>query len=148
MKPWVLGPHHFTRHSFCDVDSKNNNKKPWVLTPRVYNSIWISWTFIITALILFWVVKVTIEFSKIERLIIQIIQALNDAADAWDIAVDYSKLHVKEVLAMRDAVYKDLDILAKSVERFCGFLVVFSGVLALVSTMISRHGLNYFVKVQ
>lgn len=140
-KPWPLSLIPETREtsslifasSLCNVDGKNKSKLARILTPMVYNSIWISWTSITLASMLYWSISLGMVFFDLQLKTADLIGLLEHAAKSWDRYHDFSKIGFQTMFNERDAIFVGLSNARRTIIGWSINLIVLAAALSIVS---------------
>ncbi|EGG01884.1 uncharacterized protein MELLADRAFT_72859 [Melampsora larici-populina 98AG31] len=83
----------------CDVEGTKNKKYSRILTPMVYNSIWISWSLVAIAVPSYWTVHSIRQLTEVERHLHQVLPLLEQASLSWDAHHDFGILAHSELVS-------------------------------------------------
>ncbi|KAH9814996.1 hypothetical protein DFH28DRAFT_970059 [Melampsora americana] len=91
----------------CDVGGTKNRKFSKLMTPIVYNAIWISWTVIAFGIILYWSVMAVSVLTRLEDRLQRFFRMLDDAAISWDTHHDFSNIPLTAICADALSLFHD-----------------------------------------
>ncbi|KAG0149430.1 hypothetical protein CROQUDRAFT_74304 [Cronartium quercuum f. sp. fusiforme G11] len=94
---------------FCEVELTKKRRPFWILTPRVYNTLWISWMVLVTLMIIYFSMKSFYYFEEMKKMITVLLKMSEQAAKILDVDLNYSHIPLTQLLARRDAVFRVLD---------------------------------------
>ncbi|KAG0142471.1 hypothetical protein CROQUDRAFT_662479 [Cronartium quercuum f. sp. fusiforme G11] len=105
----AMMPHGmFIAFCLCNLDGSNNKRSSRILTPFIYNFVWISWSIIVISLTTFWAVATVRLQSKMDSLAQHLLSLLKESTISWDAHQDFSRIPLKAILADRDDMIQNM----------------------------------------
>lgn len=84
----------------CDVAGQKNSRLSRLLTPSLYNSLWISGTVFVIIVHAYWAIRTTLLFSQLESSIVHTLKLLKRAVKLWDLNHNLSRIPVATILVL------------------------------------------------
>ncbi|KAH9808193.1 hypothetical protein DFH28DRAFT_997921 [Melampsora americana] len=103
----VLASWSLCHACLCDVEGKKTNKLSRILTPNLYNSIWISWTILAISLTAYWTIRAVMILSKFKSLALDLFTSLEKAAEIYETRQSFD-YHLATIFAKRDSVVQEV----------------------------------------
>ncbi|KAH9819987.1 hypothetical protein DFH28DRAFT_885410 [Melampsora americana] len=114
-----------------DVDGTKNKKYSRILTPIVYNSIWITWSLFAIGIISYWAVRSLKDTNDLQKNLHHILALLRKASGSWDLHHDFGKVPIKTILNYMVILFKNWSQIDSTLVRWATVWASLAGALAL-----------------
>ncbi|KAH9820766.1 hypothetical protein DFH28DRAFT_634886 [Melampsora americana] len=121
-----------------DVDGKDKGKLARILTPMVYNSIWMSWTLITIGSMLYWSISLGIVFLDLQLKSNDLISLLRHAAKSWDSHHDLSRIDLRKMSNVGNSIFTGWNYMRPMIIGWSVTLIVLAGVLLCFYVFVVR----------
>ncbi|KAH9820767.1 hypothetical protein DFH28DRAFT_634906 [Melampsora americana] len=121
-----------------NVDGKVKSKLTRILSPMVYNTIWMSWTLITLGSMLYWSIHLGTALFDLQLKLDDLIGLLEHAARSWDRHHDSSKINLQAMFDERDALFIGLSISRRTIIGWSVNLIVLAVVLSFFYVLVVR----------
>lgn len=98
----------------CDVQGNKNTRSSRILTPVIYNTLWVSWIIFAIVVTLYWTIRSVFIFDELDYTIRHLKSALGAASNSWDNHHDFSRIHLGSLMMKRDAVLEKMSHLSSN----------------------------------
>lgn len=115
----------------CDVGGTKNKKYSRILTPIVYNSIWISWSLLAIGVISHRAFRSVQVLTELDRGWYQLVALLKTASESWTAHHNIGLIPVRTLLIDMSSLYEKWHIAGSTVVGFANTWIALGSVLAL-----------------
>ncbi|EGG04616.1 uncharacterized protein MELLADRAFT_72339 [Melampsora larici-populina 98AG31] len=123
----------------CDVDGTKNKKYSRILTPIVYNSIWISWSLLAIGMISYWAVRSVQDANELQMNLQHTFPLLKKASVSWDAHHDFGKVPIKALLNYMVVLFRNWSHMDLTLVGWATAWAALAGALALVNLLHHLH---------
>ncbi|KAG0144684.1 hypothetical protein CROQUDRAFT_659619 [Cronartium quercuum f. sp. fusiforme G11] len=124
---------------FCHIDETSRPVPRWVLSPRVYNFIWISWSLVVTISIGFWSVKAGRGFDLMERRILHLFKIMDRDDRLWNVNHTTTSASLRPFFTEAVALFQALDQVSSTNTTVFSIWVAVTSVLAIFYLGTTRY---------
>ncbi|KAG0148366.1 hypothetical protein CROQUDRAFT_131903 [Cronartium quercuum f. sp. fusiforme G11] len=133
--------------NLCDPEGLQQNRSSKILTPLVYNSIWLSWCFLVTVVTFYWAILAAEGHDQLDPILLGLLSMLEQASDSWAAHQDVSRIPVAVLFQERDILLGVLNKLARSVGWWARTWFVMATGLGIFYLLVVRYLLRILRRV-
>lgn len=130
--------------SLYEMDSTTKRRSSRLLTPLIYNALWISWSFIVIFTTFFWAIYAAHLHSVLESNYLSLFSLLEQASNSWTESHDFSKIPLQAILRSVNLTKKSANQLSWIIHRWAYTWLAWAIVLAIVSEKSGSQYLQVF----
>lgn len=119
--------------SLGDLNGRKKNRYSGMMTPLVFNSVWLAWSLLVIMLSLGWAIISGKTAASFDRQATKGLNLLAGVVEAWDKGDDVSNSQLQEIFAIYRSVISTLDDICGMIKGWAGTWMFLGICLFIVS---------------